>query len=38
MMINESDAIVCKLRNWPYLKADPDFGRKSKTNFTKILN
>ena len=38
MMINEIDTILCKLRNWPYLTADPDFGRKSKTIFAKILN
>jgi len=24
-MINEIETILCKLRNWPYRMADPDF-------------
>ena len=38
MMINEIETILCSFRNWPHLMADPDFGRKSKTIFAKILN
>jgi len=37
-MTNEIDTILCNLRNWPYLMADPDFGRKFKTSFAKFLN
>jgi hypothetical protein len=38
MMINEIDMIMCKLRNWTNLMAEPDFGRSPKNIFAKILN